>query len=419
MLLQKKLDIKAEMQFLLYQLADIDKQLTKLHLNRRALLRENTTDHPFIHEIDEKTQSLLLERKQLEAKLTFLPASDQIAVNLMRDIKVKHELYLVLLKKVLELKVEEASASSDVQILSLAQLPHAPLSQPHLLVLLGSAALGFLLSCLIVYGRKILFPKVNDAYWIERQLGVANVAVIPYSHHQKTLLPKKLLACEYPRDLALEALRGLRTGLQVSLCQAPNNIISILGLTPNIGKSFIAINLAYLFAEAGKRILLIDSDLRRGHIQNYFEVKSAPGLTEVINNTHTLNQALHVTQHPNLTLLPAGTYSTHPSELLMSERCHNIIQALSSQYDMIILETTPLLTVTDAAIISRFSATNFLVVGADLHPSMEIELAIKQLSHANIKLQGFIYNHLKKERGLSTLLRHGARPSYLQAVNFN
>jgi len=413
----KKLDIKVEMQFLLHELADIDKQLTMLRLNRRALLRENTEEHPFIHQIDEKTQSLLLERKELETKLTLLPAADQIAVSLMRDIKVKHELYLLLLKKIQELKVEEASTMSDIQILSFANLPYAPVAEHRWLALMASAVFGFMLGCAITFVRKILFPKVNDPYWAEQHLGLANVAIIPYSLRQEVLPAKKLLAREYPEDLALEALRSLRTSLQVLLCSASNNIISIIGLSPQIGKSFISVNLAYLLAEAGKRVLLMDGDLRRGHIQEYFNVKRAPGLSEVINNTHTIEQALHITQHPNLTLLTTGMYPTHPSELLMKERCGETIRMLSLQYEIVIIDTAPILAVTDAAIISRFAGTNCLVLGADSHQSIEIEMAVKRLSHANIKLHGFIYNNLKKEQRISEMLRYSYHYNYEQAVN--
>lgn len=410
----KKLDIRVEMQFLLHELADIDKQLTMLRLNRRALLQENTREHPFIHAIDEKTKSLLLERKELEAKLKLLPASDQIAVSLMRDIKVKHELYLLLLKKIQELKIEEASTISDIQILSWANLPYAPLPAHRGLILFASVVVGFVLGCMLIFMRKVLFPKVNDPYWIEQHLGLANVAIVPYSQRQKVLSAKKLLAQEHPEDRALEALRSLRTSLQVLLCGASNNIVSLISLSPQIGKSFIAANFAYLLAEAGKRVLLIDGDLRQGHLQDYFNIKRAPGLSEVINNTYVLEQALHLTMQPNLTLLTTGTYPTHPSELLMQARCGEIIKTLSLQYDIVIMDTAPVLAVTDAAIISQFAGTNFLILGADTHQVQEIELAVKQLSRANVKLQGSIYNNLQKEQRLVEMLRLNYHYAYEQ-----
>ncbi len=219
------------------------KQLTALSLERRTLLHENTEEHPFVHEVDEKAKALLVEKKRLEKKLTSLPASDQIAVGLMRDIKVKHELYLALLKQIQEFKVEEASTISDVQILSLAKVPHAPVSKHSVLTWLASAAFGFALSCVIIFIRKTLFPKVNDPHWVEQHLGLANVCIIPYSLRQKFFSGTKLLAREYVDDLALEALRSLRTSLQVLLCHASNNIVSIVGLSPGIGKSFVSANL--------------------------------------------------------------------------------------------------------------------------------------------------------------------------------
>ncbi len=167
-----------------------------------------------------------------------------------------------------------------------------------------------------------------------------------------------------------------------------------------------------MLAEAGKRVLLVDCDLRRGHLHDYFNIERVPGLADAVNNTCPFAQVLRITSHPNLTLLTTGAHPANPSELLMKENCNEMMKVLSAQYDIVIIDTAPILAVSDAAIVSRFAGTNFLVLGADSHHSMEIEMGIKRLSHANIKVHGYIYNNLKKEQQIFKMLRYNYYYNY-------
>jgi len=401
-----KIDIKLQMQFLLNQLAELDHKLNELHINKLDMLQRYTEKHPALIALDTQTKALDVQRHKLETFLKTLPASDQIAVNLLRDVKVKKALYLILLNKIQELQVIQAGTVSGIRILAKAKMPDAPLSNRSILVYLGSVIIGLVLSSVIIFGRRLLFPRVEDPHWCERQFNLASLAIIPYCKEQAELaatldgtkqLP--LLAHRHPRSLSIESLRSLRTSLQVSMASAENNIVAIMGVSPAVGKSFISANLAYLLASAGKRVLMIDADLRRGTLHKYADIPCSPGLADVLNLTVAVDDAVSVCMTNNLFCLPRGAYPTDPSELLMGTHFNELIQSLSQRFDVIVIDTAPVLLVTDAVIVGGISGTNYIVFGAGAHQPAEIELALKRLMGAGVHLHGSIFNfhHMHKK----------------------
>ena len=252
----------------------------------------------------------------------------------------------------------------------------------------------------------MLYPRVDDPHWGERHFDLINVAIVPYSKEQfantsqqlnNTLSkPSPLLAEANPRNLAIESLRSLRTTLQVKLSSESNNIVSILGVSPGVGKSFVSANLAYLFAIAGKRVVVVDTDMRRGTLHKYFNVAPVPGLAEILSNQKTLAETLMPTSHANLMVVSRGTYPLDPSELLASKHFKELLTTLSGQFDIVIVDTPPVLLVTDAVLIGVHAGTNYLVVGAGEHQPAEIEMSIKRLTNAGITLNGSIFNYNKQ-----------------------
>ena len=401
-----KIDIKLQTQFLLNQLADLDKQLGVLRISKIDMLQRFTLEHPTLIALDTQTQALESQRNQLEKGLKTLPASDQIAVNLMREVGVKKTLYLILLSKIQELEVVKAGTVSSVHVLSFASLPDAPLPGKRAMIYLGSILFGLLLSAMIIVGRRLISPRVDDPHWGERHFNLANLAIIPYCKDQTQntadfkehlLQEMPLLAHVNPRNLSIESLRSLRTSLQVTLAGASNNILAILGVSPGVGKSFVSANLAYLLAAGGKRVLLIDGDLRRGTLHKYVNAPHTPGLSEVLNKTTTIGSALIETAYKNLAFLPRGAYPTDPSELLMSDYFKALMNTLSQQYDVVLIDTAPVLLVTDAVLIGAISATNYLVMGAGAHQPADVEMVLKRLNGSGVQVQGSIFNFYRSE----------------------
>lgn len=396
-----KIDMKIQTQGLIQQLSELDKQLAKLHINQINMAQNYTSVHPMFQALTRKIKAIENDRADLEKNVKALPASDQIAVNLMRDVEVKSELYTVLLNKIQELEVIQAGVVSNVRILAYAKLPDGPLPTKKPLIYLESILLGFVLSAIIIFGRKMLYPKVIDPHWIEKQFNIANLAIVPYADEQPAKILSlsrtrenkfQLLAQVNPKNLSIESLRSLRTSLQVNLSCAKNNIISIMGLTPGVGKTFISVNLAYLLATADKKVLLIDADLRKGTINKYFNLAADPGFSELIQGVVSLEEAIKPSSHKNLFLLSRGNYPTDPSELLSGGRCNELLYDFSKKFDIVIIDTAPVLLVTDAALIGTIAGTNYLVLGSNVHRPSDIEMAMKRLNSSSVTVHGSIFN---------------------------
>ena len=221
-----------------------------------------------------------------------------------------------------------------------------------------------------------------------------------------------LLAQANPRNISIESLRSLRTSLQVSLMGANNNIVSILGVSPGVGKSFVSANLAYLLAAGGKRVLLIDGDLRKGTLHKYMNVPAMPGLAEVIKKTATVDNALIQSVYNNLDFIPRGAYPTDPSELLMSDYFKSLMATFTTQYDVIVIDTAPVLLVTDAVLIGGVSGTNYLVMGAGAHQPAQIEMVLKRLADSGVQVHGSIYNFHRTETVTRSYGQYGKYGKY-------
>lgn len=165
-----------------------------------------------------------------------------------------------------------------------------------------------------------------------------------------------------------------------------------MGISPGIGKSFISANFSHVLADAGKRVLLIDGDIRKGYLQQYFGKLRHPGLSESITGEAVLEEVIQKTAFANLDFISTGKLPPNPSELLMSERFNDILTTLSAQYDLIIIDTAPILAVTDGVIIGKRTGVNFMLVAWGKHRAEEIEHAMKQLQSNGIKVRGVIVN---------------------------
>ena len=183
---------------------------------------------------------------------------------------------MALLKKMQEMQIIAAGTVSDLRILSYATAPEKPIPTHNFMKLLFALLIGLGLGSLISIALRAFHRKIEDPRWVEHMLNIPTAAMIPHSkvqHHNSQLYEKGLsnklavLAEIAPHDMAIEGLRSLRTGMQFTLEPRKNNIISVIGISPSIGKSFISCNFAHILADAGLRVLLIDGDLRRSKLK--------------------------------------------------------------------------------------------------------------------------------------------------------
>ena len=262
--------------------------------------------------------------------------------------------------------------------------------------------LGLFLSLLVIFVSRKLQSGVEDPDEAERQLGIPVFASVPHSDLQEKLdkTGKRrgqegvLLTQHANEDPAIESLRSLRTTLHFRLIDAPNNILLITGPSPSVGKTFITTNLGAVLALSGKRVVIVDCDLRKGIIHRQLKITRSPGLSELIAETTEISEALHQTYIENLSVIPSGKLPPNPAELLLNKNFSLHLKALSSSFDFVLLDAPPVLAVTDAAILGRQAGTTLVLARAGRHSMHELEQTVKRLQQAGVEVRGMIFNDM-------------------------
>jgi len=417
------INLNLEIQGMLTQMAEVEKQMSVLQLERADLMQRFTPAHPMVVAIDQKMSELHKLSAGYNGRVKKLPHTEQEVLGLMRDVKVNTDVYTLLLNKSQELKVAKAGTVGNAYIVDRPVLPVVPVKPKKLLIMFFGIGFGVILGMVIALIRKTLVGGVEDVDIIERHLNLPVYAVIPHSSNQVKLIEARgikkgdrypMLAKSHPNDAAIEGLRSLRTSLQFATADAKNNIIAIGGPRPEIGKSFVSANFAHVLAEAGKTVLIIDGDMRKGYLHEYFGGSNSPGLSELLSGSVNLTAAVRRTEQANLHFLPTGLYPPNPSELLMSERFKQLLDLASKQYDFVLIDTPPIMSVTDGGIIGSMAGANFMILRSGLHPIKEIERSIKQFEQSGARLQGVIFNDMPIRRGLYGYGNYGYHLPYGQ-----
>ncbi|HCQ9597222.1 TPA: polysaccharide biosynthesis tyrosine autokinase, partial [Acinetobacter baumannii] len=402
----KTVDVNAESELLLKQNIDLEKLKIELQQKQAELSAKYTNDHPLIRQIDAQIAEINKKIADLNNRLTQLPETQRLYLQLYRDVKVNTELYTSLLNSYQQLKIANAGEIGNVRIIDTAVEPVKPIKPKKLVVLILSIFVGGFIGVLIALLRNIMRSGVSDSTQIENELDLPVYATVPRSPIQETrmsILKKKksipILAVKSSDDIAIESLRSIRTAIHFALTSAKNNIIMIAGPSPEVGKSFISTNLATIFAQGNKRVLLIDADMRRGYIHKYFDVDVKPGLSELLSGQADLQKVLHKTQVTNLDVITRGKSPTNPSEMLSSTQFKDLLEKFQSQYDHIIIDTPPVLAVTDGIIISQYTGVNLIVARYAKSHMKELELTVNRFEQAGVKVNGFILNDIQRSGG--------------------
>lgn len=417
-LAQGSVDLDKETDLLLQRTVLLEKERFDLEQRREELIRRFTKDHPTLVTLDRQLANIRSQQASSEGKIKNLPETQQQMLRLSRDVQVNTALYMTLLNSSQELEIAKAGTVGNVRIIDYALTPIRPASPTVGVILFVSILIGGTLGLLTIFARAALHSGVDDPAIIEARLGLPTYCVVPHSPAQSQIIEllrrgtigvdRRLLAIAEPKGVAIEALRNLRTALHFGQMDAQNNIVMITGPAPGLGKSFISANLAAVLASGGKSVVVLDCDLRRGKLHEYFGSERAPGLTDFISGTADLAGILRQTQVPGLKFIPSGTIPPNPAELLLSGRIAEIFNELSRQFDHVIIDTPPVLAVTDAALLGRYAATTMMVLKAGEHSLRMIEDTIKRLQTAGVIVRGTIVNQV----GISGQGRYGYKYGY-------
>jgi tyrosine-protein kinase Etk/Wzc len=404
---QGTIDLGEEAKTILQQSVQAQSKLLELKQRRDELLTRFQESNPMVDAVDRQIRTLNREIADVNARIKRMPSVEQDVLRMTRDVKVNTELYTSLLNSAQQLRLVKASKVGNVRLLDVAEPPVKPVRPKRAVVISVAVLAGLCLGVIAAFVRKNLFGGIDDPSEIEQLLGLTVSAAIPHSEKQELLYaqmqgnPKKhsVLASEDPKDLAIESLRSFRTSLQFSMLAAKNNIVMVSGPTPGVGKSFVSVNFAAVLASVGKRVLLIDADLRKGYLQKYFCQLRENGLSELIAGQITPEVAIRRAVLPSVDFIATGVLPPHPAELLTHPNFAEFLKMASKNYDLVIVDTAPVLAVSDSLVVAPHVGAIFNIVRGGVSTIGEIEEAAKRFNQAGTAVTGIVFNDLKPRIG--------------------
>ena len=404
-------DITMQTKGLLDQEVAVEASIQQLRLKQAEMDRSFTREHPAYRALLSQISSLEGRKVGFQRQVGQLPDTQQELLRLTRDLQVSNEMYTALLNQAQQLDVARAGAVGNVRIVDPAAVDIAhPVKPRKSLIVAIATLLGAFLATAFVFLQRMLNPGIEDPAQIE-ELGLPVYAAIPLS--VSTALPKlrkgkhgtrviadgrqHLLAIGSPADPTVEALRSLRTSLHFAMLEAKNNILTISGPRPGVGKTFVSSNLGAVIAQAGQRVLVIDADMRKGTLHKLLGISHQNGLSDVLGGKLALEAAIHpVPGLENMHYMVRGDIPPNPAELLMHPRFQQMLESLSAQYDLVIVDTPPILAVTDAALVATHAGSSLLVTRFGVNQAKEILLTLQRFEQNGVQIKGAIFNAVEK-----------------------
>ncbi|HBR3149591.1 TPA: polysaccharide biosynthesis tyrosine autokinase, partial [Klebsiella pneumoniae] len=402
-------DLSLEAKSVLEQIVNVDNQLNELTFRESEISQLYTKEHPTYKALMEKRKTLQDEKSKLNERVSSMPKTQQEILRLSRDVDSGQAVYMQLLNRQQELNIAKSSAIGNVRIIDTAVTDTKPVKPKKIIVVLIGVILGCVVSVGLVLLRVFLRQGIESPEQLEEK-GINVYASIPVSETfvkkaaQRRGWRKKpqseiqgFLAVDNPADLAIESIRGLRTSLHFAMMEARNNVLMISGASPNAGKTFVSTNLAAVIAQTGKKVLLVDTDVRKGYTHKLFNVSNDNGLSDYLSGKIEITKAIQTIQPIGFDFISRGVVPPNPTELLMHRRFGELINWASQNYDIIVLDTPPILAVTDAAIIGHYAGTTLLVARFEQNTAKEIEVSFKRFEQSGVIVKGCILNGVVKK----------------------
>ena len=396
-------DVTKESELYLTQSITLETQKSQLEQQVAEASAKYTNEHPVMQQMNAQLGAINKKIGELNDTLKQLPDLQRRYLQLYREVEVKTQLYTALLNSYQQLRIAKAGEIGNVRIVDTAVEPIQPIAPKKLQILILSIFLGGFLGTLLALLRNMMRSGIKDSSQIENELDLPVYATVPRSPIQESrikLLKKKkhipILAIKNGDDIAIESLRSMRTAIHFAMNQAKNNIIMISGPAPEVGKSFISTNLATILAQSNKRVLIIDGDMRRGYLHKYFNHDNQPGLAEYLNTQQSIENIIKPTEVHNLDVITRGKSPVNPSELLSSAKLSELLEKVSPLYDHIIIDTPPVLAVTDGIIISQYAGVNLVIARYAKSQMKELELTLNRFEQVGVKVNGFILNDIQR-----------------------
>ena len=437
------IDVAQEASILLSENAGLDTQISELKLKRADLTTYYTNDHPLVIQINEQLSVLNARKQQIDDTISALPEVQREFLTLSEDVNIDREIYLTILKNYEQLKIVKAGEVSAARIIDLPINTNRVITPKKQLIMMLATLAGALLGVLLVFIMHLLRNVVKNPERIESKTGVPVIATIPRSAVLSRLSTNKkaaprMLAHVDNSSLSYEAIKSLRTRLILSMPTVISDsqkakVLLLTGESPDVGKSFISANLAEVFAQLNKKVLIIDADMRMGELHKVFGMSQYDGLADYLlldDSSLQLNQLsksaaaqimndvsdfslenfIHPSGIEHIDFMPRGKHPSDPESLLISEKFDALLTGLKSQYDYIIIDSPPLLAASDAMVLAQHADKVLMVTRYDDSMEKQLIYAVKQMHESDIQVDGIILNDVRQ--GLMSKYSYNHRYAY-------
>ena len=403
----ESVDLSLEAKAALDTMVGIEKQLNELTFREAELQQLYTRQHPAYIALMEKRQTLINTKNNINKSIKRLPKTQQDILRLTRDVQVGQEIFVQLLNKQQELNIMKAGTIGNVRIIDDAAVETRAVKPKKPLIVVLATLLGGMLSVGLILVRAAFHRGVESPEQLE-EMGLSVYATIPYSEDQAKIeqqqkkkgrkamaLNEALLAARNP-DLAMESLRSLRTSLHFAMMEAKNNIVMISGPGPDIGKTFVSTNFAAILAMGARRYWSSMRTCARAICKSHW-ARDGAGLSAYLAGQSEMMQVISKTGFDGLDFVCRGAVPPNPSELLMHPRFKALLDWAAEHYDFVIVDSAPILAVTDAAIVGQHVGASLLVARFAKTAVKEVEVAIRRFEQNGVAIKGILLNAVEKK----------------------
>ena len=359
-------------------------------------------------EVKKNVNSLMTEYKVAQSKETTLVGAlekqkkEALELNrkaidygiLQREAESNRQMYNILIKKMKELDLGSDLKGTNIRIIDPAQVPRSPIGPKKGFNILFAAFIGVGLGVGLAFFLEYIDTSMKTPEDIKR-IQVPYMGFIPTFHSNNHL---ELIVEEDPKSLVSEAYRTLRTGILFSGSKPPPQFIQVTSAGPQEGKTITAANVATVMAQSGSQVLIVDCDMRKPRIHEIFGIPNVRGLSDLLLDGEDGSSVIRKTRIPNLNLITCGKIPANPSEHLSSKRMQRLLTFLGEKYDRIIMDSPPVLAVTDSIVLSRLVEGIILVVGAGTSSRNGVARAVELLKEVNARIVGAMLNNLNVEK---------------------
>lgn len=391
-----RLDPKGQTDALLKTSVDLEKERLIAEVKRRELAQRYAPAHPSIKAIDAQLAELKSQYQDILDQIKALPEDQLTFLMNAQRVELDRKLYAGLVEYAQKLELAKAGTVGNVAVIDYAVMPVSPFYPNKSRDISISGILGLILGVLAANIFAYMVGNVRDPKRLEDAVGLRMFAILPQAVEQTGVESDTvfMLAKEKPNSTSVESLRSLRVALQFALVEKQRQkVILITSAVPGQGKSFITSNLAYLLAASGKRVLLIDSDIRKTSLHRYFPInRKGHGLSEVLQDKYELESVLIPNIYQNLDMIPAGRPASNPGELFVEGRLQQIIHWGADNYDIVLVDSPPVLPVNDSVVLARLCDLTLFIVRQEKVSLHEVEEAFELFRTAGVTPDGIVFN---------------------------